>query len=113
MIYYVNHELWISFSMTTFGKYFFVPLIWNSLRLKNPVKYLGSNLIYCWYASNSGCSSHISSATILAVCVLTFFEKILPQLGIKQFLKFQMIRDNKKTEKTITMVQIGVFGRFI
>ena len=102
MIYYVNHELCISFYMTSFVKYFFVPLIWSQfhpLRLKKPVKYLGSNLIFCWYALNSGCCSHIFSAKILAVSELTFFEKLLPQLGIEQFLKFQMIRDNKKTGK--------------
>ena len=102
-------------------KIFFVPLIWSQfhpLRLKKPVKYLGSNLIFCWYGLTSGFCSHISSATILAVSELTFFEKILPQLGIEQFFKFQMIRESriettKRLDTTITMVQIGVFGRLI
>ena len=102
MIYYDNDDLWISFSMTSFGNFFFVPLIWHHfypLRLKKPVKYLGSNLIFCWHASNLGWCSQISSAIFLARSELKFFEKILSQLGIEQFLKLQVIRDHKKTGK--------------
>ena len=94
----------MSFSMTSFGKFFFGPLIWPHfyhLRLKNPVKYLGSNLIFCWDALNLGCCSQISSATILAMSELKFFEKILSQIGIEQFLKFQVIRGNKKIPKIL------------
>ena len=53
-----------------------------------------------------------SFATNLAKSELKIFEKILSQLGIEQFLKFQVIRD-QRLENTITMVRIGVFGALI
>ena len=70
--------------MTSFGKYFFVPLIWPhfyTLRLKKrAVLRLEFHIIkrrkFSWHALNLRCCSQISSAI-----------KILKILGIEQFLK--------------------------
>lgn len=50
MIFYEN---FMTLSTTSLRKYFFGRLIWPHFylsRMKKPVKYLGSNLIFCWHA---------------------------------------------------------------
>ena len=73
MIYYVSDDFLIYFSMTSFEKYLIVPL---------------TPLLFFTFEQRS-------EVFFLTMSELNFLRKILSQLGIEQFLKFQVIRDNK------------------